>query len=108
MDKLPTSESEIKSLFIVAVMAALAALARILYGKDDLSWRYTAGSIMVAMVTAMLVYGSAVTYIGLPVGGYVSTAIGAGVGLFTDDVLRRVRAEVRKRGLPGTGIRQDD
>lgn len=98
--KLPNSSQEAMSLLFVGSVAMLAAFARLLYGKDDLTWRYTIGALLVAMVTAVLVYGLASSYFP-QIGGQMSAAIGAAVGLFTDDVLKRARDQVKKLKVPG-------
>lgn len=100
LEKLPTSAEEVRSLAMVTVIAGLACFARVLYGKDEMRWRYTVGSILVAMVTSMCVYGFLVQWFGL-IGGHASAAIGAAVGLFTDDVLRRAREWMKNQKLPG-------
>lgn len=99
MNKLPDSTQESGSLVFVAVIAMLAALARLLYGKDDLSWRYTLGALLVAAVTAIIIYGYLASYFPL-IGGHASAAIGASVGMFTDDFLKRVREQVRGLKFP--------
>lgn len=102
-NKLPDSSQEITSLAFVGAIAILAALARILYGKDDLTWRYTIASMLVAMVTAILIYGLIAS--NYPqIGGYAGASIGAAVGLFTDDFLKRARQQVRKMKLPGSDV----
>lgn len=88
--KLPGSNEEVTSVVMVATIAGLAMVARILYGRDELRWRYVIGGVLVAMVTAVMVYGFLIQYAGV-VGGHASAAVGAAVGLFTDDVLKRAR-----------------
>lgn len=97
--KLPDSTHELGSLALVLAVAVLAAGARLLYGKDDLTWRYTVGALLVAATTAVLVYGVIASYFPV-VGGHASAAIGAAVGLFTDDFLKRARDGVRSFKLP--------
>jgi len=99
--KLPDSTAEIQSLVLVGLIAALAALARLLYGKDEMSWRYTLGALLVAMVTAIMVYGFLASYFPI-IGGHASAGIGAAVGLFTDDVLKRARDQVKSMKFPTT------
>jgi hypothetical protein len=55
-----------------------------------MTWRRTIGSILVASVTGMMIYGLMVNTLG-SVGGYLTVATGIGVGLFTDDALKRAR-----------------
>lgn len=98
--KLPGSDEEVRSLVFVAFVAALAAVGRLMYGRDELRWRYTVASIIVAMATSALVYGLAATYWS-SIGGHLSAAIGAGVGLFTDDVLKRAQEWIKTRNIPG-------
>ena len=88
--KLPSSNEEVTSVVMVSMIAGMAMLARILYGREELRWRYTLGGVLVAMVTAVMVYGGLIQYVG-PLGGHASAAVGAAVGLFTDDILRRSR-----------------
>lgn len=83
---------------MVVIIAALAALSRILYGKEELRWRYTTASVMVAMMTAVLVYGAMVHQLG-EIGGHASAAIGSGCGLFTDDALRRIHSRMVQKAL---------
>jgi len=95
-DRLPNSSQEITSLVFVSVIAAFAAVARILYGKNPIGLRYAIASIMCAMTTAVMVYGVAIHYFG-PLGGHASAALGAGVGLFTDEVLKRSKDYIDAR-----------
>lgn len=89
-DKLPGSDVETKALIVVSLFAGFAALARGLYGKDDMSWRYSIGSILVAMSASMAVYASIAQL--TPLTGYAAVAIGTGTGLFTDETMRRLHA----------------
>lgn len=98
--KLPGSDQEVQSLAFVAFIAGLAAFARVIYGRDEIRWRFTVASVIVAMTTSVLVYGVAVTYFTV-IGGHMSAAIGAGVGLFTDDVLKRAQEWIKSKKLPG-------
>ena len=52
------------------------------------------------MATSALIYGAAATYFS-EIGGHMSAAIGAGVGLFTDDVLKRAQEWVKTNRIPG-------
>ena len=90
LDTLPDSGKEGAALGFVAILAGLACVSRILYGKDDLKWRTTIGSTLVAMVVGMMVYSTLVNTTGL-VGGYLTVAIGIGTGLFTDDFMKRAK-----------------
>lgn len=100
-EKLPSSNQEVTSLVMVAVIAGLAGLARVLYGKDELRWRWTVASCLVSMLTAIMIYGVLVRQFG-EIGGHSSAAIGAAVGLFTDDVLKRSREFIRSVSITGT------
>jgi hypothetical protein len=106
MNKLPTSDEEVRSLLFVALMAATAAAFRVIYGKGDLYWRTLVGAMGVAMVASCMVYGMAIQYMG-PLGGYAANSIGIAVGLFTDDVLRRSR-QIIKSKFPGVPADRDD
>lgn len=96
MNRLPTSDEEVKSLLLLSVAAGFGALARILYGKDELSWRYTAGSIFAAMGSAMIVYGSLLSTLdqSKALSGYIAVALGCACGLFLDDVMRRIHKKM--------------
>lgn len=104
MNKLPGSQQELANLIMVSAIAGMAALGRILYGKDDLRWRYTIGSVIIAMATAWVVSGLAVQYLG-EIGGQASAALAAGTGLFTDDLLRRIHGLVK--GLQFSAVPRD-
>jgi len=86
-DRLPTSKTESHALIFVAGIAAAAAAARILYGKDEIRWRITLGSVFVSMLVGMGAYSMA-AQMG-EISGYMGVAIGIGSGLFVDDALRR-------------------
>lgn len=97
---LPTSAQGWTSLVFVGGIAATAAICRVLYGKDDVNWRRTTGSAGVAMITSILVYGAAVQYFG-EIGGHASAAVGAAVGLFTDETLKRAQNWISNYRIPG-------
>ena len=84
---LPSSKSEVNSLIFVGFLTGAVAFARICYGKDDLSWRRTFGTVTVAMSVGMGTYaiGANLT----PLSGYMAVAIATGCGLFLEDGLRR-------------------
>lgn len=90
-DRLPTSDDQGTALWFVGLISMLAALARILYGKDDLSWRRTLGSVAVALVVSWGTYGAFVWQVGT-LGGFASVSIAVVCGLFTDDAMKRLRA----------------
>lgn len=98
--KLPGSDQEVSSLLFVAFIAGLAAFARVIYGREEVKWRLMVASIIVAMTTSVLIYGASATYFGA-IGGHMSAAIGAGVGLFTDDVLKRAKEYISTKRFPG-------
>jgi len=97
-NKLPESRQEIATLFVVAVLAAVAALFRLIYGKDELSWRKTVGSMGVASVLGMGSYAITVHVLG-DVSGYVSVAFGVCAGMFTDDLRQRLQKQVKTGGV---------
>jgi drug/metabolite transporter (DMT)-like permease len=99
-NKLPTSKEEITALLMVSALAGIAALARVLYGKEELRWRYTVGSLLIAMATAVVVYSMMLSVLG-ELGGQASAGIGAAVGIFTDDAMRRVKSYLDRYKLPG-------
>lgn len=98
-EKLPDSTLEVKSLVIVALIAGIAAFARVLYGRDEIRWRITLASVMVAMFVGMGVYSVAASY--MAISGYLGVAIGVSCGLFMDDILKRAREVVATTKLPG-------
>jgi hypothetical protein len=79
-----------KALPWVALLAAFAGLARVLYGPSPLTWRYLSASMMVSISTGWVVYSLAASSMD-NVGGYLTVAVGISAGLFTDDFLRRAR-----------------
>ena len=87
---LPESSDPLKALPFVAVLAAFAGFARVLYGTSTLSVRYLSAAMMVAISTGWVVYSLAASTTD-NVGGYLTVAIGISAGLFTDDFLRRAR-----------------
>jgi len=86
---LPDSSVQVPALIVVALLAGMAALARVLYGREELSWRYTVASVFVAMVVGLMTYGLMANF--AEIGGYLTVAIGIATGLFTDDFLKRSR-----------------
>lgn len=94
MSRLPTSTEEVHSILFLAIIATLASISRVLYGRDELSWRYTVASIMVAICVSWLTYAGAVATM-QEVSGYITCAIGVSAGLFTDDLLKKAGAKVR-------------
>lgn len=100
LGKLPTSADETTSLLVVVGVAMFAGLARILYGKNDMTLRYTVGAMLVAGTTGIIIYGAIASYFPM-IGGHATAAIGAICGSFTDDILRRTRDKVRTIKLPG-------
>jgi hypothetical protein len=87
---LPESNDPLWALPFVALLAAFAALGRVLYGPSSLTPRYLTASLIVAISTGWAVYSIAASYMH-NVGGYMTVAIAIGAGLFTDDFLRRAR-----------------
>lgn len=92
--RMPQSSEDLRSWALVALVAGLAAFARMLYGKKELSARYLVGGILVAMVTAWFVYGLLTHWFG-ELGGQFAASCGAAAGLFTDDLLKRAGEWVR-------------
>lgn len=90
MSKIPDSTNEVFALFFVAVWAALAHTARLMYSRPGLSRRRVIGGIMISMVLVGLVYGLAVMRY-QAVSGFGGIIIATLVGLFTDDVLARAK-----------------
>jgi hypothetical protein len=98
-EKLPTSANEVRALFVVCVLASVSALFRLLYGRDELSWRYTVASMGMAAVAGMIVYGAAVHVLS-EVTGYYAVVIGCSSGVFTESVLRRIGERIDKAPIP--------
>lgn len=98
INKLPDSKSEVWSLVLVGLLSALAAIGRMLYGKDDISRRRFIGSIIVALTVSLAVYSLLVYNAELPLPGYFGVAIGVISGLFTDDILKRAPALLERFG----------
>jgi hypothetical protein len=89
LSRLPDSGSELAALSAVCAFSGLAALSRLLYGKDDLYWRHTCGSVFVAMCCGIGIYSLMASV--SPLGGYTAVSVSIAVGLFTDDFMKRLR-----------------
>jgi hypothetical protein len=87
---LPESSDPVRALPWVALLAAFAGLARVLYGPAALSKRYLCAAVMVAVSTSWVVYSLVASSMD-NVSAYLTIAIGVSAGLFTDDFLRRAR-----------------
>lgn len=83
---------ETAPLLIVAGVAALTAIGRILYGKDPLTVRYVVGSAIGAIVAGVFLQFICIHFFGdSTLNVYASTAIGCGGGTFTEQIMRRVK-----------------
>lgn len=99
--QIPDSQVEFAALGVVSLLAGLGAFARLLYGKEDMTWRYTLASIATAICVGLMLYGLLANF--TPIGGYLTVSIGIGCGLFTDEALRRARAKFSKEILNDSG-----
>ena len=95
---LPESNDPLWALPFVALLAAFAALGRVLYGPSILTPRYLIASIIVSISTGWIVYSLAASSVE-NVGGYLTVALAISAGLFTDDFLRRAQEHWRKLGF---------
>ena len=103
--QLPTSKQESESLILVMLIAGASAFARIMYGKEDIYWRRTFGSVLVAMCVGMGTFSlAAQTLSGMS--GYAAVGIGVMSGLFIDDGMKRLHA--RFLGQPDTEEKRKD
>lgn len=92
MSSITPPPQEATPLFIAAGVAGITAMFRVLYGSHPLSARYLIGAVGLGMAAGVLLQ-----FICLQIFGestltlYASTAIGSGGGIFTDQILRRIK-----------------
>lgn len=98
--KLPDSTDEVLASLFVGAIAMLSAIARILYGKGDITWRISIGSCFMALVVSQLIFAVAIQTLG-HLGGQACVAIAVISGLFLDDLMRRIHLYITKKRLPG-------
>lgn len=99
---LPGAEKPILALAVVTALAAMTSLARVLYGRHEIGWRYLMASMLMAGAVGMATFALAAMM--MPEwmskwGGYAAVFVGTSAGLFMEELLRRLRCWWEKTPL---------
>ena len=98
--KLPTSQNEIATLALICIVAGLAGIARVLYGKDQLTVRMVLAALLTSVCAALIIYPVVIHTYGGDASGYISCAAAAMAGTFTDIILRGAREWITAKRPP--------
>lgn len=93
MEQLPSSDDQVGSIIMTALLAGFATLWRLLLREPPVRWRIIVANIGVSMCCAWATFAGIASAMNHdePMNGYVGLTIGVLVGLFTDEAMRGLR-----------------